>query len=216
MTDLPVWRVALNDSSHPMYSIAWAVFREKFNTERVADKFADRRDEILPFLYAILDADELYAERSLGGGFAPINAVSLLGEWQVVEAIPRLLTYLDDNDNDDAIVNDRAAFALQQMPPEAIEPLLEHGQRDEARAMDAMFILTHVGKGDDRCFAFICNVFERMTDAFDIVTVAECLAINNLEKADVYLQEQSEKERFRRYKSDFKKIIEEVKRGDWG
>lgn len=215
MTDVPVWRAALNDSSHPMYSIAWDVFQERFNTERVAQKHAERRDEILPFLYAILDTDALYAEGSLGSGFAPINAVSLLGAWQVVEAIPRLLGYLDEED-DDAIVKDRAAFALQQMPPESIEPLLAYGQQDEARAMDAMFILTHVGKGDDRCFAFICSVFERMKQEFDIITVAECLAINNLEQAEAYLQERSKKGRFRRYQSDFEKIIAEVKRGDWG
>lgn len=215
MTDVPVWRAALNDSSHPMYSIAWDVFQERFNAERVAQKHAERRDEILPFLYAILDTDALYTEGSLGGGFAPINAVRLLGMWQVIEAIPRLLAYLDEED-DDAIVKDRAAFALQQMPSEAIEPLLAYGQQDEARAMDAMFILTHVGKGDDRCFAFICSVFERMKQEFDIITVAECLAINNVEKAEAYLQERSKKGRFRRYQSDFAKIIAEVKRGDWG
>lgn len=215
MTEIPVWRAALNDSSHAMHSIAWDVFQERFNAERVAQKHAERRDEILPFLYTILDTDALYTEGSLGGGFAPINAVSLLGVWQVIEAIPRLLAYLDEED-DDAIVKDRAAFALQQMPPEAIEPLLAYGQQDEARAMDAMFILTHVGKGDDRCFAFICSVFERMKQEFDIITVAECLAINNLEQAEAYLQERSKKGRFRRYQSDFAKIIEEVKRGDWG
>lgn len=215
MTEIPVWRAALNDNSHPMYSIAWDVFRESFNIERVAQKYAERRDEILPFLYAILNTDTLYYEESLGGGFAPINAVSLLGAWQVVEAIPRLLAYLDEED-DDAIVKDRAAFALQQMPPEAIEPLLAYGQQDETRAMDAMFILTHVGKGDERCFTFICNIFDRMTQELDIITVAECLAINNVEKAEAYLQERSKKGRFRRYKSDFEKIIAEVKRGDWG
>lgn len=215
MSDVSVFRLALKDSTHPMYSIAWDIFRSKFNPDKVAKRHGEHRDEILPFLYEILDAEELYAEGSLGSGFAPINTLSLLGAWQVVEAIPRLLTYLDADD-EDTIVTDRAAYALQQMPPEAIDPLLEYGQRDRARAMDAMFILTHIGKGDERCFEFICRVFERMSEEFDIITVAECLAINNLDKAEAYLREQSQKKPFRRYKSDFEHIIEAIKAGNWG
>ena len=61
MTDVPVWRAALNDSSHPMYSVACDGFQERFNAGRVAQKHAERRDKILPFLYAILDTDALYA-----------------------------------------------------------------------------------------------------------------------------------------------------------
>ncbi|MEL6526877.1 MAG: hypothetical protein AAFQ07_14330 [Chloroflexota bacterium] len=216
MTDtMPVYRAALKDSSHPMYSIAWDLFRKKFNTEKVAQRHADRRDEILPFLYTILDTEELLLDTSLGEGFAPINAVQLLGQWQVVEAIPRLLTYLMDDDDDEIyIINDRASYALQQMPPEAIDPVLEFGQ-EEAHAMDAMFILTEIGKGDERCFEFICSVFERQTHEIDIIAVAESLAINNLDKAEVYLQEQGRKKRYRRYRSDFERIIAEVRRGDW-
>jgi len=217
MTDLPVWRIALNDSSHPMYSIAWDVFGRRFNVDRTAKKYEDRRDEILPFLYAILDSEDLYMENALGEGYAPIHAVDLLGEWQVLEAIPRLLAYVDDenDEDDDIIVNGRAALALEKMPPEAIDQLLEYGQRDDKRAMSAMFMLTYVGHGDERCFDFICSVFERMKTEYDIITVAECLADNNLEKAEVYLLEKSKQGRFRRFKSDFKGIIEAARRDDW-
>lgn len=214
MSEVPLYRLALKDSAHPMYSIAWDVFREKFNTEKVAQKHAERREEILPFLYAILDVEELYFEGSLGNGFAPINAVSLLGAWQVVEAIPRLMSYLDEDD-DDVIVKSRAAIALQNMPAEhIIEPLLAYSQ-NPAKVLDVMFILTHAGKDDERCFAFICDVFERQTEEFDIITVAECLAINNVEEAERYLQEQSRKKPFRRYRPDFERIIAEVKQGNW-
>lgn len=216
MAELPVWRAALTDSSHPMYSIAWYLFREKFNAARVAEKYADRRDEILPFLYAILDEDSLHHEGSLGDGYAPINAVNLIGAWQVVDAIPRLLAYLDNDEyDDDTFISDRAAFALERMPPEAIEPLLEYGQLGEDQAMTAMFILTRVGKGDDRCFAFICSVFERATTELDITTIADCLAANNLDKAEAYLREKSQHGRYRRYRSDFEKIIESNRRDDW-
>lgn len=213
MAEIPLYRVALKDSSHPMNSIAWDVFRETFNTEKVVQKHAERRDEILPFLYSILDSEDLHLEGSLGNGFAPINAVSLLGAWQVVEAIPRLLNYIDEDD-DDLIIKSKAAVALQQMPPEhVIEPLLKYGQ-NEAKALDAMFILTHAGKDDKRCFNFICKMFEQQTDEFDIITIAECLAINDITKAEDYLQQQGKKKPFSKYKSDFEKIIAEVKRGD--
>ena len=132
----------------------------------------------------------------------------------MLEAIPRLLAYVDDDVDDedaDVIVNGRAALALEKMPPEAIEQLLEYGQRDDNRAMSAMFMLTYVGQGDERCFDFICSVFERMKDEYDIITVAQCLADNNLEKAEAYLLEKSKKGRFRRFKSNFEGIIEQAK-----
>lgn len=213
MTEIPEWRKAINDSSHPMSDLAWRLFQEEFNAEKTAKRYADRREEALPFLYLILDADELYYEQSLGSGYAPINTVSLLGEWQVVEAIPRLLPLITDDDDQELLV-DRVVFALEKMPPEAIEPILEYGQ-EEAHAMDAVFILSKIGKGDERCFDFICSVFERMTTEFDIITVAESLASNNLKKAESYFQEKTQKGPLRRYRKVLQKTIKQVKAGFW-
>ena len=213
MTDQPEWRRALNDSSHPMYNFAWHLFSPRFDARKVSERFADRRAEAVPFLMTIIrDVDELYHEGSLGGGHAPINAADLLGEWQVAEAVPLLLTLLEDRSM--SVLADSAAHALEQMPPETIDTILEFGQ-NEAHAMDAMFILSKIGKGDERSFEFICKVFEGKTDKFDIITVAECLAINNVTKAEVFLQEKARHKRFRRYQDDFQKIIDEVKARQW-
>jgi len=213
MTEILEWRKAINDSSHPMSDLAWRLFQEEFNVEKTAKRYADQREEALPFLYLILDADELYYEQSLGSGFAPINAVSLLGEWQVVEAIPRLLPLITDDDDQELLV-DCVVFALEKMPSEAIEPILEYGQ-EEAHAMDAVFILSKIGKGDERCFDFICSVFEHMTTEFDIITVAESLASNNLEKAESYFQEKTQKGPLRCYRKVLQKTIKQAKAGFW-
>ena len=214
MTEQPEWRRALNDSSHPMHSFAWYLFSPRFDVTKVSERFADRRAEVVPFLMTIIrDVDELYHEGSLGGGDAPINAVTLLGEWQIAEAAPLLLNLLEDRLM--GVLADSAAYALEQMPPETIDTILEFGQ-NEAHAMDAMFILSKVGKGDERSFEFICKVFERRTKQLDIITVAECLAINNVTKAEAFLQEKARHKRFRRYQEDFRKIIDEVKAGLWG
>ena len=199
MTEIPVWRAALNDSSHPMHSIACDVFQEKFNAERVAKKHAERSDQIVPFLYAILDTEELHFMESPSGGFAPPNAIELLGEWQVAEAAPRLLNYISD-EYEATLCQEYATFALQKMPPAIIEPVLMYGQQSEAQAREAMFILAHVGRGDERCFKYICSMFERVQDS-EMLDVAEFLAINNLKQAKKFLRRQSKKRRFRHYKS---------------
>jgi hypothetical protein len=180
----------------------------------VARRFADQREEIVPFLYAVIDDKRLYAEKSLGRGYAPPHAISLLGQWQVVEAVPRLITILEESHVLD-IVSDRAAGALKQMPPEAIEPVLAFGQKEE-HAMDAMFILASIGKGDDRCFDFIADVLEQQTAEIDIISTAESLALNNVDRAETVFQKITQKGRFRRYRDDFEKIIEEVRAGLWG
>lgn len=214
MTEQPEWRRALNDSSHPMHSFAWYLFSPRFDVTKVSERFADRRAEVVPFLMTIIrDVDELYHEGSLGDGDAPINAATLLGEWQIAEAAPLLLNLLVDEYMD--VLYDSAARALEQMPPETIDTILEYGQH-EAHAMNAVFILSKVGKGDERSFEFICKVFEGKTDQLDIITIAECLAINNVTKAETFLQEKARHKRFRRYQEDFRKIIDEVKAGLWG
>jgi hypothetical protein len=77
----------------------------------------------VPFLYAVIDDKRLYTEKSSGRGYAPPHAISLPGQWQVIEAVSRLREVLEEADDLD-IVSDRAAGALEQMPPEAIKLFL--------------------------------------------------------------------------------------------
>lgn len=210
MSDIPVWRAAIKDSEHPMHNIAWYLFSEKFNVERVARRFADRRDEILPFLYAILDDGELDEVEALGSGYAPINAVRLLGEWQVIEAIPRLFVYLEDAYYEFSMIYDQASIALEKMPAEAIDQILEFG-KDGDRAADVVFALAKVGRGDDRAFDFIAKHFERIEHELDVKAAAKCLAINDVEKAESFLQKKAKDKRYRQYKRDFEEIISYAK-----
>lgn len=210
MTTQPIWREALNDSTHSLHNFAWLLFGQRFNAPKVAQRFADQQAAILPMLDVILDDEALYLDNAIGGGSAPINAVSLLGEWQIVEAVPRLLTIIRENEDDPLlVVADRASYAMGQMPPAAIEPILAFAEENEERATSAMFWLAKVGQGDERSFAFICTVFERMTGDFNIMSAAESLVTNNVERAAPYLMAQSEGGRFKKYRQDFQRLIAE-------
>jgi hypothetical protein len=99
----PVWRQALNDSNHPLYSAAWTIFSSDMNLDAADKRLADHKDRIIPFLMDILDTPALLDDTALGSGYAPINAVSLLGRWKVIEAVPRLLTIVEKQDFEDLI-----------------------------------------------------------------------------------------------------------------
>jgi len=218
MTDLPEWRKALNDSSHPMNRIAWDLFREQFNVQKVAERHADRRDAIIPFLYLIIDTEELQYESAPGGGFAPINAVKLLGEWQVVAAVPRLLSIIQEDEDGAFILTNDARLALENMPPEAIDILLEYVQKDPyTDTEDVLSILAIVGKGEDRVFDFICRTFEKIVrEKGDVITAAEFIGVNNPKKATAYLEEQLKKGLFTEYQISYiRDFIKEVKAGHW-
>jgi hypothetical protein len=81
---------------------------------------------------------------------------------------------------------------------------------------DAMFILASIGKGDDRCFDFIADVLEQQTAEIDIISTAESLALNNVDRTETVFQKITQKGRFRRYRDDFEKIIKQVRAGLWG
>lgn len=210
---IAIYRQALKDSTHTLSSIAWELFRQQFDVKRVAKKYTERQAELIPFLYVLVDDKKLYEEGALGSGYAPINAVRLLGEWGIVDAVPRLLTIIEEEDRD-IIIADQAAVALEKMPAEAIDAILEYGQK-ENQDISAAFILTRVGRGDDRCFAFITQVFERVTDELDIISIAECLVSNDVDKAEVYFEEQTKSRKYRRYRQDFQAMLEEKRSGLW-
>src|SRR5689334_13945201 len=101
--DDPIWRQAIKDEQHPLHRAAWQLFSPSFNAPYTAQSLAAQKDEVIDFIYLILGADELYNEDSLGKGDAPINAVSLLAEWKVTEAIPRLISILETESEDTVV-----------------------------------------------------------------------------------------------------------------
>lgn len=206
MTDeTPIWRQALKDDQHPLHRAAWILFSEKFNPQYADRVLVDLKPLVIQFIYLILDTEELYWEESLGSGNAPINGLDLLGRWQVVEAIPRLIRLLEETEWD-AIAHDRAALALEEMGPEAVDPLLEYAAHvDEDEQVSVASMLAKVGKGLPHIYDHVKKVFERQKDEWDVAYMAECLLTFDPQQAIPFLEEWLSKHK---YSKDLKTRLE--------
>jgi hypothetical protein len=203
---LPVWRQALNDSSHPLYAAAWTIFGAEMNLDAADKRLADHKEQVIPFLMDILDTPELYDETALGSGDAPINAVQLLGRWQVMQAVPRLLKIMEEEDWE-TVVHDRAIVALEDMGPQVIDTILQAaGQTtDEDRHRTFASILSHAGKGDPRAFEYVKTVFDQQKDETDIAFVAEDLLVCDSEAGIALLEDRL---KHRKYGKNLRKRLE--------
>jgi hypothetical protein len=202
----PVWRQALHNSEHPLYSAAWVVFSEQMTFAGADRLLGEHQAEVIPFLLAILDSPELYLETSLGSGWAPIHAVELLGHWQVLEAVPRLLHVLAEDDWM-SIVHDRALAALKDMGPGVVElllPVAEQAAGNEQRITFAS-ILSEVGQDNAQVYEYVRTVFEQQTTESDIEYMAENLLECNLQAGVALLEARI---RQRRYSSRLRRILE--------
>jgi hypothetical protein len=213
----PVWRQALNDSNHPLYSAAWTIFSPDMNLDAADKRLADHKERVIPFLMDILDAPELLDDTALGGGYAPINAVSLLGRWQVVEAVPRLLAIVEKQDFEDMIW-DRATSALESMGPEVIDPVLEAAAQTTDPDLRRTFasVLSKAGKGDPRAYEYIKAEFAQQKDELDIEFLAEDLLACNAEAGIALLEERLKQARFsKKLRKKLEKYIDNARKGDF-
>ena len=136
----PIWREALQNRDHELYTAAWTVFSENMNVDVASSRFNDNQDTVVPFLSSIIQDEDLYEQDKLGGGNAPMNALRLIGEWAVVGQLPTLLERLEDTASyqqvyhvlmgtivgmGDAVVDDVINWATENedMRPEAAEIL---------------------------------------------------------------------------------------------
>lgn len=212
----PRWRQAINDSSHPLHQAAWILFSENINLNFADQRLSPIKADVIDFIYEILDTDELYNVSSLGSGNAPIHAVKLLGQWQVLEAVPRLLKILREEDWD-AIVHDQAIIALEKMGAPVIDPLLAFAKEvDEDLQITVASILSGADKDDPRTFAFIKALFERQKDDMNTGYLGE-LALRCGEQAGIELVEA----RLRKGKLDkltwqrLRKFVQDAKKGQF-
>jgi hypothetical protein len=196
---MPLWRQAVTDAGHPLYRAAWILFGEWKRPAFAAETLADQREAVVPFLLHILDSPELYPENGPGDGNAPINAVDLISEWKVEEAIPRLLQILQEEDWD-TIVHDRTLLALENIGAPVIQPVLALARQSDDRDLHKTLagVLADAGKGDPECFAFVAKVFDRQKDDIDIEYMAEMLLACDFEQGVAHLREQMQQRRFNR------------------
>src|SRR5260221_5865428 len=195
MTDnpsVPLWRQAITDSNHPLNKAAWIVFSEKMKPEFADKQLADQKEQVIPFLYEIIDTPALLDDTSLGSGNVPINAVELLGQWKVADAVPRLIKILEDNDWDKTI-HDSAITALEEIGAPTVEPLLAFAKSrtDEGDQISLAATLSDIGRRDPNVFAFATSLFEKRKpdDEQDIRFLAESILVCDHEQGIPYLQE---------------------------
>jgi hypothetical protein len=212
----PIWRQAINDREHPLHRAAWMLFSDKMNLKYADRVLSEQRDEVIEFMFIILDTDELYAEGALGSGYAPINAVELLGHWRVTKAIPYLLEIIGE-DNFESIVCDKASFAMENMDESVLDEVIAFAdKRDNKLKVSMGFIIAKLGSGKKRAFDWVVNLLEKQTDDWDIMGLVEQILTTHTEMAIPYLEECVKK---RKFKKDICKSIEihikEVREGKW-
>ncbi len=213
----PLWRQALQDSNHPLYTAAWSIFTEKMNLDLAAQRLADQKEQVIPFLNTILDTPELYLPTSLGSGVAPGNALVLLGRWQVLEAVPRMLALIDKYHQGE-IAHDASVMALREMGPGALEPVLAAAQQTANRVQQITFgaILARIGKGDRRVWAYLVNLFEHQKADPALRMVAQQLLMTDPESGITYLQERLRRGKYNRsLRENVEQYFEMARKGEF-
>lgn len=127
MTDekIPLWKQAVKDSKHSLHQATWLLFRESFNPKFADRQLAAKKDEVIEYMFLILDTDDLYLESAFGSGNAPINVCKLLGRWQIIAAIPRLMQIIIEEDIE-AIVLSSAQLQWKKWVKQLLNLFLRH------------------------------------------------------------------------------------------
>ncbi|MDY7077647.1 MAG: hypothetical protein SXV54_12065, partial [Chloroflexota bacterium] len=94
----------------------------RFTPEQLA-LCRDLQEEAIPALIDLAADEYLQMELSPGEGYAPINAVQMLGELEAVDAIPTLIDIVADVDPE-AIIYSSAIQALKKIGRPALDPIL--------------------------------------------------------------------------------------------
>lgn len=211
----PIWRQAVKDSSHPLHQATWLLFSQTMTAKGAAKMLAPQQEQIIEYLFQILDTPELQLETSFGAGSAPVNAVELLGEWRVVEAIPRMLDILSEDDWESSL-HDRTIMALQNMGTAVIEPLKVFAAENPTLEVTAASILGKVGKGDGQVFEWLTHVFKKQKEEIDVTYLAEILLSNNTPRAIEFLEDQLNRNKYS--KGAFHQIqgyLKDAREGKW-
>jgi hypothetical protein len=204
---LTLCRTALHDNQHPLHQAAWLLFSPTFNPKAADRLLADQKEAVIQLCWDILNTDELYNEVALGSGNAPIHCVDLLAHWQVKEAVPRFLRILQEEDFE-TIVYSHALFALKDMGAAILDDILSFAvSADPAIYLDIGSILSEIGRGDPRAYAWIKARFDEQVDEFDIRIWAESLLEVGGEDAIAILEDRIFKQK-RKYSRNLRETLQ--------
>lgn len=190
---MTVWREALTNRDHELYPAAWTLFMDGMNVEVASERLADQKETVIPFLHELIEDEDLYMQRNPGDGRAPVNAVRLLGEWQVRESLPELLEILAETVRTQPIY--RAAInAIVGLGPDIIDDVLNWVEEEPESRTEAAEVLARVGEGDQRVFEAILSWIE--PDDYEITTYANHLIQLDAEQAAGVLRKLSQRRDF--------------------
>jgi hypothetical protein len=204
--EVPLWRQAIKEDSHPLHRAAWILFGKNFNANYAAQALEGQKEDVVGFCTMLLDTRELYPESALGGGNAPVNAVQLLCKWQVETALPRLLQILEEEDWD-TIVYGTTADAIASYGTALVEPLLEMATRKtlDQQQVAIAGTLADAAPGDPRTVSFIRKLFDSRKQDFEVTYMAENVLAGDPEGGINWLQERL---RTRKYNKEVRQRIE--------
>jgi|GEM_PF-3358432 len=203
MVDDPiaVWREAAKDDQHPRHKAVWVLFGDEMKPKAAAKLLAAQKETLIPWLLEILDIEELADVGSFGSGYAPINAARLLGEWQVTEAIPRLMELYSNEDDLESILYSTICTALEKMGSAVIDPMLELGERkrdDMLTQVGVCGIMMMADSADPRVYPYIQTVFERCHNPLDVEIISEILLLCDPVRGADYLEGRMKKVKYKR------------------
>jgi len=216
-TERPIWREAMKDKSHPLHQATWTIFREKMSLKTVDRVLSDQKETVIPFLFAILEDENLEYEGSLGNGFAPVHAIEILGHWQVPEAVPVLFRILEEI-YWDTLLHDKAILALEKYPCDIRDDLIAFSKAgDHDRRITMTSILWKTCPGDDTAFNFMVDVLTEIDSSsrHQISFVGEMMLHSDTERAIPILEKHLKRIRDKNERERLASFLETARAGKW-
>jgi hypothetical protein len=193
--NVPVWREALTNRDHELYPVAWTVFMERMNAEVANERLADLKEQAIPLLSAIIEDEYLHTEEAPGDGKAPINAIKLLGDWQVSDALPKLLDILAENPQTKSIYTP-TVNALSNFGDGILDDVLNWVEDKPELRRKAAAVLSRIGIGNEKAYETIASWI--VPSEYDMAYFANCLIDINSDEAASTLRKLSQDREFER------------------
>ncbi len=176
------WEKELEPPTFEPSSVDWLIEdlidREEAGiTADMVERCNSDRETFVPALIELATDEYLQLEGSPGDGYAPINAVKLLGRLEAVEAVPALIDIIADSDSMDIIFS-AAIYALIDIGPPALDPILKfmHYSWDVETKSTLSEALVEVSQGEERAYTALLDLWEETTWDEGKLTVAYSLA----------------------------------------
>lgn len=192
---VPVWREALTNRDHELYSVAWTVFMESMNAEAADERLTDLKEQAIPLLSTIIEDEYLHTEDAPGNGKAPINAVKLLGDWQVRDALPQLLDILAETQQTRPIYQP-TVNAISSFGEDILDDVLTWVEGKPELRRKAAAVLSRIAIGNEKAYETIASWI--VPDEYDMAYFANCLIDINADEAASTLRKLSQDREFER------------------